>query len=59
MLTETKTEDLRAIARGYKALYEDAVAGLLRIRDECTSRDECHAAAGETLEELGMGNDDA
>lgn len=58
MLPAQTMDDLRAMAAGYRALYLDAIGALLRIRDEGLTRDEAHSAAGELLEEHGMGNDD-
>lgn len=46
-------EDQRAIAWGYKAMYAEAVAGLLRIVNECDTKDEMQTAAQEALEALG------
>lgn len=52
-------QELRALAEGWRAMYDQASAALLRIRDELTSRDEMLAAARETLEALGLDHNDA
>ena len=56
-LSEKRERDLMAIARGYRAMLDDALAGLLRIADECDTRDQMHTAAEEALRAVGVDRD--
>lgn len=46
-------ESYRALAAGYKAMYQAATAALLRIVNEAETKDECVEAAQEALDEMG------
>lgn len=52
-MTEFTETSWRALAAGYRVMYLEAVSGLLRIRDEANTKDECIEVAKETLDEVG------